>query len=49
MQGIILDPQTEAPDHVRRQKPRDRPLCIMFYGPGTQVSVAASESKPDVQ
>ena len=37
VQGIILDPGTEAPEHVLRGRERGRPLCVMFYGPG-QVS-----------
>ena len=37
LQGIILDPGTEAPEHVLRGRERGRPLCVMFYGPG-QVS-----------
>lgn len=35
-QGIILDPRTEVPDHVRRQKQRETSLCIMFYGSSSQ-------------
>ena len=38
LQGILLDPRTEVPDHVRKIKQRDKPFCVMFYGPGTQVS-----------
>lgn len=38
MQGILLDTKTEVPDHIKRVKQRDKRFCVMFYGPGSQVS-----------
>lgn len=37
-QGILLDTKSEVPDYIRRIKQRDMSFCVMFYGPGNQVS-----------